>query len=149
MKKVLILLSFVYFSLSSFAQWSYETVNNGFDDPYRIAYTKQVDGAILKLENVDGNIAFYIQGSYTCEDYPLVEIVCVVAGENKKYSFSAITSDDRTVVFITDDLENSGMLNDFKNATTLKIRINETYCDTSVFSFYMGKSSSAYTFINN
>lgn len=148
MKKVLMLLSCVSFSLSAFSQWSYETVNNGFDDAYRIAYTKEVNGAILKLENV-GTVAFYLQGSYTCEEYPLVEVVCVVGGENRKYSFSGITSEDKKAVFITDDLEGSGMLNDFKNATILKVRINETYCDTSTFSFSMGKSSSAYTFINN
>jgi hypothetical protein len=149
MKKTVVLLSFISCSLSAFSQWTYETVNNGFDDPYRIAYTKEVNEAILKLENVDGDIYFYLQGSYTCEEYPFVEVICVVNGENRKYSFSGITSDDKKVVFITSDLENSGMLDDFKNATTLKLRINETYCDTFTFSFNMSKSSSAYTFINN
>ncbi len=147
-KKIIFTIFFMQFIFTSLSQWTYETVNNGFDDPYRIAYTKEVDGAILKLENVDGKVFFYIQGSYTCEDYPLVEIICVVNGENKKYSFVSTTSEDRTVVFISDDLENSGMLADFKNASILKLRINETYCDSVIFNFNMYKSSSAFSFIN-
>ena len=149
MKKHLTLLTFILCSLKSFSQWSYETVNNGFDDPYRIAYSKSMNGAFLKLENVNGNVCFYLQGSYTCDDDPLVEVVCVVAGENRKYSFAGIISEDRKIVFITDDLESSGMLDDFKNATVLKIRINETYCVTNIYSFNMGKSSSAFTFIKS
>jgi len=148
MKKIIALI-FMSCSFSTFSQWTYETVNNGFDDPYRIAYTKEMNGAILKLENVEGSVFFYLQGSYTCEDYPMVEVICVVGTSNNKYTFYGSTSEDKTVVFITDDLENSGMLNDFKNATSIKLRINETYCDTEIFSFNMSKSSSAYTFINN
>lgn len=148
MKNALIVIS-LFCSFISHSQWTYETINNGFDDPYRIAYTKEMNGAILKLENVEGSVFFYIQGSYTCEDYPLVEVICVVGGENKKYTFYATTSEDKSVVFITDDLANSGMLTDFKNATSIKIRINETYCDTEIFSYNMLKSSSAYTFIIN
>jgi hypothetical protein len=148
MKNFVAFIIFLFCRLSALSQWSYETVNNGFDDPYRIAYTREVDGAMLKLENVDGMVYFYIQGSYTCEDYPLVEIICVVGGENRKYSFVSTTSEDRTVVFISEDLENSGMLADFKNASLLKLRINETYCDSAIFSFNMSKSSSAFNFIN-
>lgn len=149
MKKHLAPLTFILFSSHSFSQWSYETVNNGFDDPYRIAYTKSMNGAILKLENVYGNVCFYIQGVYTCDENPFVEVVCVVGGENRKYSFATQTSENKEAVFLTDDLEGSGMLNDFKNASVLKLRINETYCETTIYSFNMSKSSSAFTFIKN
>ncbi len=149
MKNILLTIGFFLITLNLFSQWNYETVNNGFDDPYRIAYTNEVDGAFLKLENYNEQVIFYIEGSYTCDDYPIVEIICVVNGENKKYTFYSETSDNRECVFITFDLENSGLLSDFKNCTTMKIRINETYCDTETYSFNMYKSSSAYTFINN
>jgi len=148
MKNALII-TCLFCSFFSHSQWTYETVNNGFDDPFRIAYTKEMNGAVLKLENVEGFVFFYLQGSYTCEDYPMVEVICVTGSSNNKYTFYGSTSEDKTVVFITDDLENSGMLTDFKNATSIKLRINETYCDTEIFSFNMSKSSSAYTFINN
>ena len=45
-------------SLNVSAQWTNKSVNNGFDDPYRICYTAENNGAILKLENIDGSIYF-------------------------------------------------------------------------------------------
>lgn len=148
MKKLMLFLM-LFLTTSLFSQWTYETVNNGFDEPYRIAYTSADNGAFLKLENFEGSIIFYIQNTYTCDDYPIVEMICVVNGENKKYTFYSETSQDRTSVFFTYDLENSGLLEDFKNCTTLKVRINESYCETEIYSFNMWKSSSAFTFMNN
>ena len=37
------------------AQWVTRTVDNDFDEPYRIAYT-QSDDMLLKLQNVDGEV---------------------------------------------------------------------------------------------
>lgn len=36
-----------------FGQWTYKTVKNDFDDPYKIAYSEINNGAILKLEAVE------------------------------------------------------------------------------------------------
>ena len=38
-------------SLNVSAQWTNKSVNNGFDDPYRICYTAENNGAILGSEN--------------------------------------------------------------------------------------------------
>ena len=65
-------------SYTASGQWTYETVNNGLDAPYRIAYTAENNGSWLKLENVDGAISFYIAGGYTCEDYITVDVSFLV-----------------------------------------------------------------------
>jgi hypothetical protein len=131
----------------AYSQWSFEKISNGFDDPYRIAYTSANNGAILKLENVDGSIFFYIQGSYFCDDYPSVDLVFVVNGVNVKYTIDGMKNDKNDVVFFTSDLVNHEMYDSFKKCSVLKVRVNESYCDTDTFSFNMTKSTSAVTFI--
>jgi hypothetical protein len=148
--KNLILLVILFSSINSaFSQWTFESVTNGFDDPYRIAYTTKNNNAILKLENVDGSIFFYIQGGYYCDDTPSVDIVFVVNGENIRYSITGVKSDNNNVVFFTGDLMNEEMVESFKKCSVVKIRINETYCTTETYSFNMSKSTSALTYILN
>ena len=48
----------VILCLNANAQWTNKTVDNGFDDPYRIWYTATNNLGYLKLENVDGQIFF-------------------------------------------------------------------------------------------
>lgn len=134
---------------SAYSQWSYESVSNDFDDPYRIAYTTKNNNAILKLENVEGSIYFYIQGGFFCDDNPSVDLVFVVNGENVKYNLTGIKNDNNSVVFFTGDLMNESMLESFKKCSVLKIRINESYCDSETYTFNMSKSTSALTYILN
>ena len=147
MKKVIIsIVSMMMLSIGH-SQWSYKTVNNGFDDPYRIAYTSQNNGAILKLEKVGDEVAFYITGGYYCEENPIVNLVFVINGQDVKfYSESHISSDNETV-FIMDDLLTSNLLDPFKNCTSIRIRVNESYCDTKTYTFNMKGSTAALNFI--
>ena len=108
------------------AQWKYETVNNGFDDPYKIAYTAENNDAILKLENVNGDVFFYLQGGYHCDAFPEVDLLFVVNGVNKKYTVTASVSENKKCVFFVTDLQSSDLLESFKNCSSLKIRINES-----------------------
>jgi hypothetical protein len=144
-----IFFTIILFSCISVAhsQWSFENISNGFDDPYRIAYTSANNGAILKLENVDGSVFFYIQGSYFCDDYPSVDLVFLVNGVNFKYTIDGIKNDKNNVVFFTSDLVNNEMFDSFKKCSVLKVRVNESFCDTETFTFNMSKSTSAVNFI--
>ena len=56
MRKIIFTLATLFIGFNSFSQWSMESVNNDFDDPYKIAYTSKNNNAILKLEEVDGSI---------------------------------------------------------------------------------------------
>jgi len=147
MKTLLITIGLVL-SYTASAQWTYETVNNGLDDPYRIAYTAENEGSWLKLENVDGDISFYIAGGYTCEDYITVDVSFLVSGVYKKYTFSAVTSADGTDVFFMDNLLIADCLADFKACNILKLRINDVTCGIDTFEFKMSGSTAALNYVS-
>jgi hypothetical protein len=146
--KLNILLILITFSVTtkSFAQWSYTKVDNGFDDMYKIAYTKINNNAMLKLENVDGIIYFYILGTYYCDEEILVELSFTVNNTFHKHAIFGVKSSDNKSVFLVADLLNSDMLLDFKNATNLKLRINDS-CETVILNFNMANSSKALSFM--
>ena len=146
MKRLLLLVMLVPMMVS--AQWSYETVDNGFDEAYKIAYTKRTDGSFLKLENVDGEIVMYVQGIYFCEDDDTeVDISYKVNGAWEKYTGVGLVSNDQTTVFIEPNLLVSKMLEDFKAATTAKIRIRQSYCNEQIFEYNMTGSTKALNFM--
>jgi hypothetical protein len=149
MKKIILIMATLFVAFSSFSQWTTQSVNNGFDDPYKIAYTSKNNGAILKLENVEGDIYFYIQGGYYCDDNPLVEFIFVINGQNFKFTREGLKNDKNDVVFFTGDLINSELYEPFKQCSLLKIRINETYCDNDTHTFNMSKSTSALNSVIN
>lgn len=147
MKKVILNIATVLLVNVSFAQWSNKNVDNGFDDPYKICYSKENNGSILKLENVNGEIMFYIQGSYFCSDAPVVDISFLVNNQWVKYSVIGLKSQQSDVLFLVDDIENNEMFMDFMKSTSVKLRVNEEYCDTDYFQFNMAGSSSAFKFL--
>jgi N-acetylglucosamine-6-phosphate deacetylase len=149
MKKVILSIASMMVLSVGHSQWTYKVVNNGFDDPYRVAYTAVNDGAILKLEKVEDAVAFYITGGYYCEDYPIVDLVFVVNGEDIKFYCEATTADDRETVFIIDDILTSNALDEFKNCSILKVRVNESYCDTKTYFFNMKGSTAALNYIKS
>ena len=149
MKKLFFTLAVLFSVSMAYSQWSMESVNNDFDDPYKIAYTSKNNNAILKLEEVDGSIFFYIQGGYYCDDAPLIDFIFVVNGENIKFTREGMKNDKNDVVFFTGDLVNSEMYEPFKKCSILKIRINETYCDSDTYTFNMSKSTTALNYVIN
>jgi hypothetical protein len=149
MKKLFFTLVLLFSVSMAYSQWTYERVDNGFDEPYRIAYTKVNNDCILKLENVNGEVAFYIQGGYFCDEEPLVEMSFLVGSEYHKFYANGTKGDDSKVVFIMDDITGSNILADFKNCSILKIRITDDICDDEIFNFNMTNSTSAYKYILN
>ena len=149
MKRNILTVATLILANMSIAQWTNKSVNNGFDDPYKICHTKESNGAILKLENVDGEIAFYLTGGYFCDDDLPVDISLFVNNVWKKYNITANTSDQRTTLFFIDDLTTNDMIIDFLNSSSIKIRVNESYCDTEYYQFNMSGSTLAYKFIKN
>ena len=53
MRQILLLIGFILCINSVFGQWTFKTIKNDFDDPYKIAYTAINNGAVLKLEVTD------------------------------------------------------------------------------------------------
>lgn len=149
MKKLLISVV-VFLSLNANAQWTNKNVNNDFDEPYRICYTESFNSNYLKLENVDGEIFFYIKGGYYCDENPTIDLAFIVKGVSKKYSVNGTISSSSETLFIIDNLlSDADMLLDFKTCTTLKVRVNDSVCGTETYTFSMGGSTSAINFILN
>ena len=103
MKRVILSVGLML-SFYSNAQWVKENVDNGFDEPYNICYTAENNGAILKLENVNGSIYFYLSGGYYCEEKLIVDISFMVNGTFKKYVEVASVSESNDIVWINNDL---------------------------------------------
>ena len=149
MKKLLVLVSISLFSFNALSQWIVKTIDNGFDAPYKIAYTDGDETAFLKLENYKG-IAFYMGGVYVCDESLTVDISFLVNGEYQKYYTTGKTSDNHKTLFMIDDLNSDlEFLADFKAAKSVKIRVNDTTCDTEIYEFNMTGSTAAYTSISN
>ena len=149
MKNLFLIILAVSISIISFSQWTYERVDNGFDEPYRIAYTKTNNGSFLKLENVEGAVAFYLQGGYFCDETPFVEMSFLVGNEYQKFYKESILGDDNDIIFIMDDIDGSNILSSFKNCSILKIRVTDDECDDEIYTFNMLKSASAFNYILN
>lgn len=147
MKNIIFIAAITFLTQNCFSQWSYEEVNNGFDEPYRIAYCGWNNGATLKLEDFDGDIIFYIAGGYFCDDYPNVDLVFVVNGENMKINIEGVKNKKSDAIFFTGDLEEDVFYDLFLKCSLLKIRINETNCKNETYVFNMSKSTSAFNFM--
>jgi hypothetical protein len=148
MKKIILSIATILTANVASSQWISKNVDNGFDEAYRICYTKENNGAVLKMENSNGEVAFYIQGSYFCTDEPTVDISFLVNGVWQKYGVRASRNQQGNVLFLVDDLETSEGISDFLKATSIKLRVNEEYCDNQIFQFSMSGSSAAYKFID-
>lgn len=129
------------------AQWTYKTVNDDFEGSFKVAYTETVNNAWLKLQLSDGDVAFYIEGGYYCGERPLVDLVFLVNGEPKKYTVTCFTSSDKNIVFLDLYLNKSDILDSFKNASKLKITINQEVCTDDIYIFDMKNSSSAFNYM--
>ena len=131
------------------AQWTFKKVDNGFDNPYKVAYTNTNNLGYLKMEKYDGSVMLYLRGLYFCGDDPLnIDISLFVNNEWQKYSVVAKTSLDKDIVWLLDDIANDkAFLTHFCNSTKMKIRVNMIDCDTEIYEFPMGNSARAYQFM--
>jgi hypothetical protein len=150
MKKLLLALATVtLFTTTSFSQWISKKIDNGFDTPYYIAYTQDGQNEFLKLENYKG-IAFYMGGVYICDESVSVDILFLVNNEYQKYNIKGNVSDNRKTLFMVDDLNSdSEFLADFKAASSVRIRVNDTTCDTEIYEFKMTGSTAAFNTVTN
>ena len=149
MKKVINLLGAILITGCVSAQWKYELNDNGFDKPYKVAYTPENNSANLYLFKIDTSVVFSVSGGYYCDDAPMVDVVFVVNGVDKKFSVEGYKGGSSDVIYISWDLaEDPLFLEAFKAASTVRIRINESYCKTEIYSFKMTSSKAAYEFMS-
>jgi|694.fasta_scaffold10903_25 hypothetical protein len=147
--KTIILSMALFFVANINAQWSYKLITDGFDDPYKVAYTESDGLSYLKLEKSEGKLIFFLKGGYFCDNELLVDFVFSTATENYKASLIGQKSESSEIVFFSWDLmnESADFVAWFKKCSTLKIRINESHCTSNYYTFSMGKSTSALDFM--
>lgn len=147
--------------IDALAQWQTKTVDNHLDDPYRIAFCKDVSrNAYLKLERViqcdmrdsllvcDTQVALYISGGYYCDENLIVDLGFVVGDNSRKFSVTGTKSGDAETVFILDDLRaDKDVLAAFQQCSSLVVRVNESHCDDDYYKFNMTGSIKALRFI--
>ena len=139
----------MFLCLNANAQWVSKTIDNGFDKPTKIAYTEDGQKPYLKIEEFEGKAVLIFKGVYFCDSPIFVEMSYQVNGENKKYGTVAELNDAETTAFISWDLQSEEYFNDFKNSTSVKIRITDTgVCnDNPIYTFKMNGSTAALNFV--
>lgn len=151
MKKSIFSIATLMLSGVAFGQWKTESVDNGLDTPYKIAYcdSKQTSTFYAKLEKTSLGMAFYVSGGYFCENKILVDLGLKVNGEWKKYQFVGEPSSSKKTLFIIDDLTSETCFQDFKSASEMVMRINDYVCGSDDYTFNMTNSTSSYNYVFN
>ena len=140
-------------STSAFGQWVSKTIDNGFDDAYKITYTDNTNEDLyLKLEKMDdGEVAFCIKGGYWCDEKVIVELAFVVKGELKKYRLLSPVVSSNELIIVSFNIKDENFFQDFLDSQSLKVRISDSVCtdDNYVINeIKMNGSTSAFNFIN-
>lgn len=147
MKKLLIItLAFIANTLN--AQWVYKTIDNSFDDPYKVAYTTN-GGKFLKLVPSEKGPTLILFCGYTCDSFPFIEINFLVNGTWQKYTNRGlILSEDRRKFYVTYIPFGDDIHKDFIAASIVKIRVTDGVCPgNEILEFNMTGSKAAYNFI--
>lgn len=152
MKKLILSVGMALTFNNAYSQWVTKTIDNGFDKPTRIAYTEDGQQPFLKLEEFEGKAVLIFKGIYFCDSPIFVEMSYQVNGVNKKYGEVAKLNDAQTTAFVTWDLQQEDYYADFKNCTSVKIRITDTGAcsgDNTIYTFKMNGSTNAINFVTN
>jgi hypothetical protein len=150
MKNILSLL-FVTVLFSKFhSQWTYKMVEDEKKEKYKIAYTVSNNNGFAKLENVDNDVVFYLQGDYFCDEEPQVGIIFWVRGKVKTYDFIGDVSDDHTAIFFDWQFQTKKeAYEDFKAARKMEIYVIQKKCKPRKFKFKMKDAKDAIEFIES
>jgi hypothetical protein len=89
-----------------------------------------------------------LSGGYHCDDEIPVDISFLIGGEYKKYNVLGTKSENSTIVFLVDDLMNDTMKVDFLKASSVKLRFNESHCESDYYEFKMTGSTAALNFVS-
>jgi len=147
MKNLFLSVALMLMSFCANSQFICKSVSSDFDGNYRIAYSQDSYGNLLKLENVDGLVVMYITGSYFCDENPNVDLLFFVNGEKFVYNLDGFKSNDSKTLFLIEDLASNLVIKYFLNGTKLKVRVNETNCDDDYYEFSLGNSTNAFNFM--
>jgi hypothetical protein len=143
-------------NIVTLGQWTYEVIDNKFDNKFKKAYTETDNNGWLMMEVGDPIFEdsvwvpkpfLALRGIYFCDDYTYVDIVFIVNNVPKKYVFEATKSKDNRIYFFSESIWTAEFVGDFKRASKCLIRVNQSYCTDEYYEFSMTGSTAAYNFI--
>lgn len=150
MKNILSLLFVTVLFSEYHSQWTYKMVVDEKNEKYKIAYTATNNDGFAKLENVDNNVVFYVQGDYFCDEEPQVRIIFKVKGKATTYEFIGDVSDDHTAIFFDWRFQtNKEAYENFKGARKMEIYVLQKKCKPRKFKFKMKDAKNAIEFIES
>lgn len=144
------------FSNNAFSQWSYKTVNNQFDEPFKKAITEVNNNGRLCMEvdepyyidSIEHKLPLlFLQGTYFCDEETTVDLILVVNGVNIKETFKVKKSNNSQIYFFYSGIWTEEFTKNFKLASKCLIRVNQSHCNEDYYTFKMTNSSKAYDFI--
>lgn len=148
-KSIAILVMLLSFGIELSAQWTYKTVDNGFDEPYRVAYAESTTGKeFIKLYNsgISGYVGLSMFEGYMCSEQPGVEMSFLVNGKWEKYEMlTGMTLSDKKQFVILTSVKS--IETDFRGASVLKIRVTDDHCGSEIYEFNMSGSAKALDFM--
>ena len=147
MKNLILSVALMLMSFSANSQFVYRNVIDDFDGDYKISYSEDGYGNLLKLENLRGSIVLYITGTLICDEEPIADLIFYVNEEKFTYSLKCSLSSDSKTIFIIDDLEKSVVFKYFLKANKLIVRVNQDSCENEYFMFSLGNSTKAFNFM--
>ena len=104
--------------------------------------------AVPQLYEKKIQISFYLSGGNHCDDEIPVDISFLIAGQYQKFSVIGVKSQNSATVFLLDDLNDSEMKNAFLKASSVKLRFNESHCQSDYYEFKMSGSTAALNFVS-
>jgi hypothetical protein len=147
--KKLILSASLFFTLTAQAQWVVKKLENGFDAPTKIAYTEDGQRPFLKLERFESAGVLIFKGVYFCGSPVFIELSFQVNGVYKQYGRICELNEAETTCFISWDIKNEDFFNDFKNCSSVKVRVTDSTCGETgeIYTFKMNGSTAAINYI--
>jgi hypothetical protein len=147
-----ILVFFIFINaIASKGQWVFKKVDNGFDDPYKIAFTSNNNSGYLKMERYNGKLLLYLvsEENIFCGESVESDVSLFFKNEWKRYSTSANVSVDKDIVWLVDDIfeATDEFISHFNAASKIKIRIRSESCEPLIYEFSMLNSSKALQFM--
>jgi hypothetical protein len=109
-------------------------------------YSEQC-ATVSQLYETQTRISFYLSGGYHCDDEIPVDISFMVAGQFVKFSVKASKSKDSKTVFLVSNLLSSEMIDAFLKSSSVKLRMNESYCEDEYYEFKMTACKAALDFL--
>lgn len=147
-----------FISHVSISQWNTKIINNKFDNPFKKAYTNPNNLGYLGMEVgdtifIDSTTSvilpfLFLHGSYFCDENTIIDLVFELSPTiNKKYELEATKSSDGRFYWFNNNIWTIDFINDFKQAKSCLIRVNQQVCSNDYYQFNMSGSTAAYNFI--